>query len=361
MKTVNDKIALKLLTYITLAAFVIFLLVKLKVVIGYILIASVLSLILRPVVKVLNNKLKFNTTLSSILALLLLSLIIAGLISLLVPLVLEQGKNLSLLNTNSLNDKLNLLYTELNQYLLGFNISLNESILNLESLTKNSVEIIPSILNWIGSVLGSITIGILSVLFISFFLLKDGIYFEDSVVLLFPKKFKTRIKKSIETIKGLLSRYFIGLIVQVTILFIIYTITLLIFGIKDAIVIALICAILNLIPYVGPLIGIFLMIFLSMTSNLGQDFSDVIAPTSFYIFIFYLIAQLVDNFISQPYIFSNSVKSHPLEIFIVIISGGLLFGIGGMILAIPTYTSFKVIGKVFFNKNDLVKKLTKNI
>ena len=361
MKTVNDKIALKLLTYITLAAFVIFLLVKLKVVIGYILIASVLSLILRPVVKVLNNKLKFNTTLSIILALLLLSLIIAGLISLLVPLVLEQGKNLSLLNTNSLNDKLNLLYTELNQYLLGFNISLNESILNLESLTKNSVEIIPSILNWIGSVLGSITIGILSVLFISFFLLKDGIYFEDSVVLLFPKKLKTRIKKSIETIKGLLSRYFIGLIVQVTILFIIYTITLLIFGIKDAIVIALICAILNLIPYVGPLIGIFLMIFLSMTSNLGQDFSDVIAPTSFYIFIFYLIAQLVDNFISQPYIFSNSVKSHPLEIFIVIISGGLLFGIGGMILAIPTYTSFKVIGKVFFNKNDLVKKLTKNI
>ena len=93
MKTVNDKIALKLLTYITLAAFVIFfLLIKLKVVIGYILIASVLSLILRPVVKVLNNKLKFNTTLSSILALLLLSLIIAGLISLLVPLVLEQVK-----------------------------------------------------------------------------------------------------------------------------------------------------------------------------------------------------------------------------------------------------------------------------
>ena len=286
MKTVNDKIALKLLTYITLAAFVIFLLIKLKVVIGYILIASVLSLILRPIVKVLNNKLKLNTTLSSILALLLLSLIIAGLISLLVPLVLEQGKNLSLLNTNSLNDKLNLLYTELNQYLLGFNISLNESILNLESLTKNSVEIIPSILNWIGSVLGSITIGILSVLFISFFLLKDGIYFEDSVVLFFPKKLKTRIKKSIETIKVLLSRYFIGLIVQVSILFIIYTFTLLIFGIKDALVIALICAILNLIPYVGPLIGIFLMIFLSMTSNLGQDFSDVIAPTSFYISIF---------------------------------------------------------------------------
>ena len=106
----------------------------------------------------------------------------------------------------------------------------------------------------------------------------------------------------IETIKVLLSRYFIGLIVQVSILFIIYTFTL-IFGIKDALVIALICAILNLIPYVGPLIGIFLMIFLSMTSNLGQDFSDVIAPTSFYISIFYLIAQLIDNLLVNPIFF----------------------------------------------------------
>ena len=104
MKTVNDKLALKLLTYIALSVFVIFLLIKLKVVIGYILIASVLSLILRPVVKVLNNKLKFNTTLSSILALLLLSLIIAGLISLLVPLVLEQGKNCLLYTSDAADD-----------------------------------------------------------------------------------------------------------------------------------------------------------------------------------------------------------------------------------------------------------------
>ena len=133
-------------------------------------------------------------------------MIFIGIISLLIPIVLEQGKNLSLLNTNSLNDKLNLLYTELNQYLLGFNISLNESILNLESLTKNSVEIIPSILNWIGSVLGSITIGILSVLFISFFLLKDGIYFEDSVVLLFPKKLKFMASTS-DIRKGLCIRF----------------------------------------------------------------------------------------------------------------------------------------------------------
>ena len=74
-----------------------------------------------------------------------------------------------------------------------------------------------------------------------------------------------------------------------------------------------------------------------------------------------MFAQLIDNFLSQPYIFSNSVKSHPLEIFLVILSGGILFGIVGMILAIPLYTVIKVFLKVFFSDNKLVKKLTKNL
>ena len=69
----------------------------------------------------------------------------------------------------------------------------------------------------------------------------------------------------------------------------------------------------------------------------------------------------IDNFFSQPYIFSNSVKSHPLEIFLIILVGGILFGIAGMILAIPTYTVLKVFLKVFFNDNKLIKKLTKNL
>jgi predicted PurR-regulated permease PerM len=131
--------------------------------------------------------------------------------------------------------------------------------------------------------------------------------------------------------------------------------------VKDAVVIAFLCAILNLIPYIGPLIGIVLMSFLTMTSYLGEDFSSIVIPKTIYVIIGYIIAQLVDNFISQPYIFSNSVKSHPLEIFLVILTGGILFGITGLILAIPLYTVIKVFLKVFFSDNKLIKKLTKNL
>ena len=352
---------LKSIFYLISLVLVGYIIYELKIIIGYIIIASILTLLARPVVKLLNSKLKFGSTLASIVAISFILIVISGVISLLIPLVLEQGKNLSLLNVNAFQDKINTLYIEFNGYLNKFNIDLSQSLIDIEGLTKNSVEAIPVLLNSVGSILGSITLGILSVIFITFFLLKDGEYFEKLFTQLFPTKMKKRIEKSLIEIKVLLSRYFLGLLFQITILFTIYTIILLIFGVKDAVVIAFLCALLNLIPYIGPFIGIILMSFLTMTSYLGEDFSSVIIPKTIYVIIGYVFAQLIDNFLSQPYIFSNSIKSHPLEIFLVILSGGILFGIVGMILAIPLYTVIKVFLKVFFSNNALVKKLTKNI
>ena len=91
-----------------------------------------------------------------------------------------------------------------------------------------------------------------------------------------------------------------------------------------------------------------------MSSNLGLDFQSEILPKTSYVFIGYVIAQLLDNFVSQPLIFSKSVKSHPLEIFLIII-------ISGMILAVPTYTALKVILKAFLANNKIVKSLTKEM
>ena len=352
---------LKSIFYLISLILIGYIIYELKIIVGYVIIASILTLLARPVVKLLTSKLKFGSTLASIVAISFILIVISGVISLLIPLVLEQGKNLSLLNVNAFQDKINTLYIEFNGYLNKFNIDLSQSLIDIEGLTKNSVEAIPVLLNSVGSILGSITLGILSVIFITFFLLKDGEYFEKLFTQLFPTKMKKRIERSLIEIKVLLSRYFLGLLFQITILFTIYTIILLIFGVKDAVVIAFLCALLNLIPYIGPFIGIILMSFLTMTSYLGEDFSSVIIPKTIYVIIGYVFAQLIDNFLSQPYIFSNSIKSHPLEIFLVILSGGILFGIVGMILAIPLYTVIKVFLKVFFSNNALVKKLTKNI
>jgi predicted PurR-regulated permease PerM len=98
-----------------------------------------------------------------------------------------------------------------------------------------------------------------------------------------------------------------------------------------------------------------------MTSNLGTDVASVIVPKTIYVLIGFIIGQLIDNFFSQPFIFSKSVKSHPLEIFLVIILAGLLAGPIGMLVAVPFYTVVKVILSEFLSENRLVRALTKNM
>ena len=162
-------------------------------------------------------------------------------------------------------------------------------------------------------------------------------------------------------INHLLSRYFIGLLLQLSIVFVLYIVVLLIFGIPNLIIIAFLCAVLNIVPYIGPLIASILAAVLTMLSNLGSDFQTVILPTTIYVLIGFWIVQVIDNNLSQPLIFSKSVSSHPLEIFLVILIAGFLSGILGMIIAVPLYTILKVIGKEFFPENTVIKLLTKNI
>ncbi|WP_111709553.1 AI-2E family transporter [Lutibacter citreus] len=332
---------------------------KIQSILVYIAIAAVISLIGSPIIRFLKKKLKFPNTLAVIATLLIFIGILTGLISMFIPLIIQQGENLSLLNIDQLQTNIEQLLSETNNYFLAHNIDVLNEIKNAD-LFKN-LTAIPNLLNSVIGTVGNLSIGLFSVLFITFFLMKDTHIMENSIYVIVSDNSKNKLKTSLKTIQNLLSRYFIGLVFQITILFVIYTITLLIFGIENAIVIAFLCALLNLIPYIGPIIGGLIMLFLSMSSNLGQDFHTEILPTTIYVMIGYVIAQLIDNFLSQPVIFSNSVKSHPLEIFLVIMISGVLFGVTGMIVAVPTYTAIKVILKAFLADNKIVQSLTKNI
>ncbi len=332
---------------------------KIQSVLVYIIIAAVLSLIARPIIIFLRRKLKFPNILAVIASMLLFLGLLFGLISMFIPLIVKQGQNLSLLDINQLEYNIENLLTQANDYFMARNINILEQLKSVDVFSK--FKAIPNLLNSVIGAVGSLSIGLFSVLFISFFLMKDSKILNQGILVLVPDSSESRFQKSFDKIKDLLSRYFIGLLFQITILFVLYTIILLIFRVDNAIVIAFLCALLNLIPYIGPLIGGVLMLTLTMTSNLELDFQSQILPTTIYVMIGYTIAQLVDNFFSQPFIFSKSVKSHPLEIFLVIIIGGLLFGVIGMIVAVPTYTAIKVILKEFLAENKIVKSLTKDL
>ncbi len=336
-----------------------FFLYKIKAVIIYIAIAAVVSLIARPIIRFFKKYLKFNNTLAVVIAMFLLLLVLFGIGSLLIPLIIKQGENLSLLNSQEIKSNFERLYHQANEYLLSRNINIFDEIKDIDFAA--GFKQIPNLLNTFVSAFGSFTVGLFSVLFISFFLMKDKEILHKALYAIVPNGSEGRFTKSFSKIKDLLSRYFIGLVFQITILFVIYTVILLLVGVENAIVIAFLVALLNLIPYIGPVIGLFLILFLTMTNNVGLDFRTQILPTALWVLLGYSFAQLIDNFISQPVIFSKSVKSHPLEIFLVIIIGGLLFGITGMVLAVPTYTAIKVILKEFLAENKIVKSLTRQL
>ena len=336
-----------------------FFLYKIQSVIVYIAIAAVVSLIARPIIRFFRKRLKFGNTLAVVVTMLLLLLLLFGLGSMLIPLIIKQGENLSLLNSQEIKSNFEHLYHQVNEYLLSKNINIFDEVKNIDFAA--GFKEIPNILNNFVSAFGSFTIGLFSVLFISFFLMKDKAILHKALHAIVPDGSEKRFDKSFSKIKDLLSRYFIGLVFQISILFIIYTIVLLIVGVENAVVIAFLVALLNLIPYIGPMIGLFLILFLTMTNNIGLDFKTEILPTTLWVFLGYLFAQLIDNFVSQPVIFSKSVKSHPLEIFLIIITGGLLLGITGMVLAVPSYTAIKVILKEFLADNKIVQSLTKDL
>lgn len=327
-------------------------------VLSYILIAAVVSLVGRPIAQLLK-RIKFGNTLSSVTTIAILMTTFFGIVSLLLPVIFEQAKNLSLLNVNAFEATATKLMNELSIYLLDYGVDLQSWV--DRSLAEVDYSFIPDAINTFLNGLSGFTIGVFSVIFISFFFLRDSGLLERMVMVFVADKNIKRVEKSIFSIKNLLSRYFIGLLVQITVLFIVYTLVLLIFGIPNAVTIALVCALLNIIPFLGPIIGTVLIVFLTMTSNLDASFASVTLPKTIYVLIGFTIGQLIDNFLTQPYVFSTSVKSHPLEIFIIILVGGLLFGPLGMIIAVPLYTALKVIFKEFYAHNKIVKALTKNI
>jgi predicted PurR-regulated permease PerM len=328
-------------------------------VIVYIIIAGILSLIARPIIILLRRKLKLPNTLAVIATMLLMLSLLTGLVFLFIPLILEQGKSLSLLEVDKLQENVQQIFNQTTAYFSSKGIDVLSELKNVDFVSQ--FKEIPNLLNSVLGAVGSLSVGLFSVLFISFFFMKDSRLLKNGLMTMIPNGTEGRFSKSLETINNLLSRYFIGLLFQITILFIFYTIILLAFNIHNAVVIAFLCALLNLIPYVGPMIGAILMFILSMTSNIGLDFQTEILSTSLWILFWYLIAQLVDNFASQPLIFSKTTKSHPLEIFLIIIMGGLLFGVVGMITAVPLYTALKVILKEFLSENKIVKSITKDI
>lgn len=327
----------------------------------YLITALILTLIGRPMLRFFKNKFKFSNNAAVVAVLFIYVSFIVGFIALLVPLIIEQGNHLAVLNIADIEKNVVSLKNDLVTFLEEHHINAADEVAKFNPANVIDFNFIPNILNNLLGALGNIGMAIGSTLFITFFFLKDKQQIAFNIQRLIPKDQRERTANSIESINEMLSSYFVALLLQLGIVFVLYFIVLVIFGVPNALVIAFICAILNIIPYVGPLIASVLAALLTMMSHLGQDFQTEILPTTIYILIGFWIVQLIDNNVSQPLIFSKSTNSHPLEIFLVILIAGFLGGVLLMIAAVPLYTMLKIIAKEFFPNNKFVQILTQNM
>lgn len=350
--------ALAVLVGIVILLWILYLIQALILYIG---LALVLSLVGRPVVLFFKEKLKFGNTLASVIALLLIICSFSVVLSIFVPIIIKQGKYISKIDFEQVKRDLYELNIQASDYIGVEHFQFVEALKRTSYVQDFDVEIIPSFIDiFFGNIAGTV-IGIFSVLFISFFLLKDENLIARSVLVFSKRGDEDKFIRILIKIKELLSRYFIGLLLQIFILAVFYSVLLLYLDVRDAVAVALICAFLNIVPYLGPIIAWVLMLLVIVSHNLGADFSSELLPLLLITSAGYAIAQIFDNFISQPVIFGHSVRSHPLEIFIVILTAGFIFGIPGMILAVPTYTALKVVAKEFLSEYKIVKRLTRNM
>ena len=221
---------------------------------------------------------------------------------------------------------------------------------------------ITSILGSMASAIVNVVIGLFSVVFISFFLVKDPKLVAKIAAALVPDRLEASVTDAIRDIDHLLSRYFVGLTLEMMgVAFFNFLGLWLIarIGPTYALGIAFIAGILNILPYVGPLIGEVLGVLLCVVLKYGAGVGLDVPILLFALIVFgvMLSVQFIDNFVLQPIIYSTSIQSTPLEIFIVLLIAGHVGGILGMLAAIPSYTVVRVIAGRFFYNHKVVRRL----
>ncbi|WP_078544090.1 AI-2E family transporter [Litchfieldia alkalitelluris] len=213
-------------------------------------------------------------------------------------------------------------------------VSINE----IEAGFLNFVATIPdNIAASIGQVLGvvtNITLIIITVPFILFYMLKDGHRFSETVVKFFPNSYRSEVLVILKDLYVTLSTYIQG---QVIVSLVIGTgcfIGFLIIDLKYALLLGMIIAITNIIPYVGPFIGAAPAVVIGLLDSPTKALLAAIVV---------LIVQQLDGNVLSPLIIGKRLNTHPLTIILLLIGAGSFGGIIGMILAVPTYAVIKAV------------------
>lgn len=335
----------------------------------YFAIAIILSMLGRPLCESIKKfhikKFHLGDSISSVLTMLALFLIFSLIFLIIIPLVNKEISILSEIDTDAIVEYFEKPLENIYNFLIQYNIIRPEE--NILNMVENKLY---SIVNWdnFSSILGgvisktsSLVIGTFSTIFLTFFLLRDPNIIHNIFMAITPDNQTLRMKSILHDSRVMLTRYIFGLISEVLCMMVLIFIGLSIFDIKSALIIAVIGGLMNIIPYLGPLMGCAVGVVIGIISNLGIGCYNLILPNTLEIMGVFIVANLIDNFVLQPTIYSKSVFAHPIEIFLVILMAGNIGGVVGMIIAIPSYTLIRIVAKQLLSEFKFIELLTKKL
>jgi predicted PurR-regulated permease PerM len=344
-----------------------------KNVLIYIIAALVVSLIGRPLMKLMQKiKIKGKSApdwLLAVLSIIIIIVLLILLVSQIIPLISNIIRDASAITESSYFESNPI--DKVNQWLIGMFPNLGQDFDIVALVIEKVRELVDfgkvgGIVGSVASMVTSIFVALFAVVFISFFFLKESGLFGRIVCAFVPDKHELTMTKTLNEIKELLSRYFVGLLIEMIGVAIVDFLGLWLIARLDfsyAIGIGFIAGLLNVIPYVGPLIGDAIGIVFGIVLKLGTGAGLNVNVWIFalIILVIMLAAQLIDNFIYQPLIYSTSIKAHPLEIFIVLLMAGHIGGTVGMLVAIPAYTVVRVVAIRFFYRYKIIQRLVPDL
>ena len=336
----------------------------------YIIISLIITLLATPL-KELLMKIKISKTrhignhIASALSLILVICIFVGLMVIIAPTIVRQVNTVMNIDSQSFSTSFYSQLENVDNFLRDNNVIKEDE--SLEGIATNYIIEhtkqlnISSIFGNFVQMTGEIFLGIFSVLFISFFFLKDIPKVKDTIVNMVPDQLQDETSHVLLRSKDLLSNYFVGLFTEIVVVILFEFTILSILKISNALLIAVIGGVLVIIPYLGSIVACVIGCILAIMGAYISHGDILIVNILIKVISTFIVCRLLDNFFLQPYIASKSVKAHPLEIFLVVLVSGTIAGIPGMMLGIPAYTILRIIAQEFFGNNNFVKTLTKNL
>ncbi|MEN7546862.1 AI-2E family transporter [Rapidithrix thailandica] len=325
---------------------------------SYLLIAMVLSAVLRTPTNYLSQLQFYGFRVPRTLAILVSFMILFGLVALFiylfVPLVSTQIQVISGIDyENFVQNSLTPL-DGVEDFLIKYELVpsedkgfLRKGVLNKFKELVGELDV-TRLINDLLTFTGNFFIGFLAVLFITFFFLYEKGAFRKYFISLIPNNYFEVSIAALSKTEKLLSNYLLGLLLQMISIFSIVSFGLLVVGVDYAVTIGVFAAVANLIPFLGPVLGAIFGLIVGLSTNAGlavqQDYLILVVK----ILSVFGVVQFTDNIFLQPIIFSKSVKAHPLVIFLIVFVGANLGKAVGMILAIPTFTILKVVFGEFY-------------